>query len=194
MKKVLLSFAALTLAGGLMAQSNQISLGADLALPLGDFGDVYSLGVGPTAGFELPIGDNLGVTLQVSYMFLTVKEDFSDFLDKSSMLPAQAGLKYYFQDQQEGFYGHLQLGIHSSSATSAEYTIPGIPGLTPDVVVPSETESSTNFSWAIGAGYQLEKLDIGVRYNSISPDSDVEGAEASNYIGLRVAYLLNLGN
>lgn len=189
-----MSFAAMALAGGVMAQSNQISLGADVALPMGDFGDVYSLGIGPAVGFELPVGDNLGVTLQVSYMFLTVKDDFSDFIDKSSMLPVQAGLKYYFQDQQEGFYGHAQLGIHSSSATTAEYTIPGIPGLTPDIVVPSETESSSNFSWAIGAGYQLEKLDIGVRYNSISPDSDVDGAEASNYIGLRLAYLLSLGN
>jgi hypothetical protein len=37
----------------------------------------------------------------------------------------------------------------------------------------------------------LEKVDIGVRYNSISPDSDVEGAESSNYIGLRLAYLLS---
>jgi hypothetical protein len=40
----------------------------------------------------------------------------------------------------------------------------------------------------------MEKLDIGLRYNSISPDSDVDGAKALSYIGLRVAYLLNLGN
>ena len=56
-----------------------------------------------------------------------------------------------------------------------------------------ETTTSTNFSWAIGAGYQLEKLDIGLRYNSISPDSDIEGAKANSYIGLRIGYLINLG-
>ncbi len=194
MKRIVMSMAAVALAGGMMAQSNQISLGADLAMPMGDFADAYSLGIGPTAGFELPVGDNLGVTVQLSYMFLTPNEDIKDFVESASMMPVQAGLKYYFMEQQSGFYGHLQLGIHSSSYKSKEYTIPGVPGFTPDIVVPSETESSSNFSWAIGAGYQLEKLDIGIRYNSISPDSDVEGAEASSYLGLRVAYLINLGD
>ncbi|MBX2981948.1 MAG: outer membrane beta-barrel protein [Flavobacteriales bacterium] len=193
MKKITLGLAAFAFAGGLMAQSNQISLGVDLAMPLGDFGDAYGLGVGPTAGFELPIGDNLGVTLQVSYDILMPKSEVKDFIKSASMLPAQLGLKYYFQDQQEGFYGHAQLGIHSVSTKSEEITTPGVPALgIPDRVTPSQTTSSTNFSWAIGVGYQLEKLDLGLRYNSISPDSDVDGAKASSYIGLRVAYLISL--
>ncbi len=186
-----MSLAAVALAGGMMAQSNQLSFGLDVALPMGDFGDAYSLGIGPTVGFELPVGDNLGVTIQAGYDILMVKSDLSDFIKSSSMIPAQAGLKYYFMEQQEGFYGHGQIGIHASSVKSEEYTISG-GGIIPDIVVPSETTSSTNLSWAIGAGYQLEKLDIGIRYNSISPDSDIEGAEASSYIGLRVAYVLSL--
>jgi hypothetical protein len=194
MKKVLLSIATVALAGSTMAQSPQLSFGADFALPLGDFGDSYSLGVGPAVGFELPVGDNLGVTVQVAYDILMPKSEVKDLIKSASMLPAQIGLKYYFSEQQLGAYGHAQLGIHSTSFKSEEFIIPGIPGLTPDIVVPSETSSSSNFSWAIGAGYQMEKLDIGLRYNSISPDSDVDGAKALSYIGLRVAYLLNLGN
>ncbi|MBL7952974.1 MAG: hypothetical protein JNM62_14795 [Flavobacteriales bacterium] len=185
MKKIILSMAAVTLAGGLLAQSNQLSLGVDLALPLGDFGDAYSLGVGPTVGFEVPVGDNLGVTLQAGYDILMVKSELSDFVKSASMIPVQAGLKYYFMEQQEGFYGHGQIGIHATSVKSEEFTILG-------VTIPSETASSTNLSWAIGAGYMMEKLDIGLRYNSISPDSDVDGAKASSYIGLRVAYVLSL--
>lgn len=169
-----------------MAQSNQISLGVDLAMPLGDFGDAYGLGVGPTAGFELPIGDNLGVTLQVSYDILMPKSEVKDFIKSASMLPAQLGLKYYFQDQQEGFYGHAQLGIHSVSTKTEDIDL-GPLGTQEGV-----SSSTTNFSWAIGVGYQLEKLDLGLRYNSISPDSDIEGAKASSYIGLRVAYLISL--
>jgi Outer membrane protein beta-barrel domain len=187
MNKLLLTIATAALAGTTMAQSTQFSFGADIALPMGDFGDGYGLGVGPAIGLELPVGDNLGVTVQVAYDFLMPKSDLKDFVKSSSMLPAQLGLKYYFSEQQAGAYGHAQLGIHASSVTSEEFEFFG-------VTVPSETTSNTNFSWAIGAGYQLEKLDIGLRYNSISPDSDVDGAEASSYIGLRLAYLLPLGD
>lgn len=189
-----MSMAALAFAGGMMAQDNQLSFGLDLALPMGDFGDVASLGIGPNVGFEVPVGDNLGVTIQVGYDILTPNSDVKDFVKSMSMIPAQVGLKYYFMDQQEGFYGHGQLGIHSMSSTSEEYTIPGVPGFSTATTVPSETSSSTNFSWAIGAGYQMEKLDIGLRFNSISPDSDApDGTNSSTYIGLRVAYLLPVG-
>ena len=188
MNKVLLSIAAVALAGSTMAQSPQLSLGVDLALPLGDFGDSYSLGVGPAVGFELPVGDNLGVIAQVSYDFLMAKSDVSDFIKSASMLPAQLGLKFYFSEQQAGAYAQGLVGIHSTSVTTEDLTILGI-------TIPGETFSSSNFSWAIGAGYQMEKLDIGLRYNSISPDSDAgDDAKASSYIGLRVAYLLPLGD
>ena len=190
--KLMISGLALIGATAVTAQENQISLGLDLALPMGDFGDVFSLGVGPAAGFELPVGDNLGITAQLAYQILMVKSDFSDFVDKASMIPIQLGVKYYFQDQQEGFYGQAQLGVHMMSSTSPERTDPGFPPFIPASTIPSETNSSTNFSWAIGAGYQLEKLDFSLRYNSISPDSDVEGASASSYLGVRVGYLINL--
>ena len=188
--KLMLAGLAVAGAATVNAQSPQVSLGVDLALPLGDFGEAYSLGVGPAAGFEFPVGDNIGLTAQLSYQFLTVDSELKDLVKSSSMLPAQVGVKYYFMDQQEGFYGHAQLGIHSNSVTTEdqEFTFLG-----QTTTIEGETTSSTNFSWAIGAGYQREKLDIGLRYNSISPDSDIEGAEASSYIGLRVAYLINVG-
>ena len=185
MKKTLFTLCAVALGTGAFAQNNQVSLGLDLALPMGDFGDVYSLGVGPTAGFELPFG-KAAATVDLSYMILMVKSDFSDAIKSASMVPIQAGLKYYFQEEQRGLYGHLQLGVHMSSVTTEDID------LGPLGTIEGETDSNSNFSWAIGAGYAMEKLDIGLRYNSISPDSDVEGAEASNYIGLRVAYLINL--
>ncbi len=187
MKKVLVSFAAMALAGGMMAQSNQISLGADIALPLGDFADGYSLGIGPAVGFELPVGDKLGITAQIAYDFLMVKSDFSDVIKSATMMPLQAGLKYYFQESQAGPYAHAQLGVHSSTVKTEDIDL-GVLGK-----IDGTTTSSSNFSWAIGAGYQLEKLDIGLRYNSISPDSDApDGTSSSTYLGLRVAYLLSL--
>ena len=186
MKKLTLSIAALALAGGLSAQSNQLSFGIDLGLPLGDFGDVASLLVGPSVGFELPVGDNLGITAQVGYDLVMLKSDAKDFFDKYSMIPAQAGLKYYFTEQQNGAYGHAQVGIHSTTVKTADID------LGPFGTIEGVSDSNTNLSWAIGAGYMMEKLDIGLRYNSISPDSDAEGATAATYIGLRIAYVLSL--
>ena len=187
MTKLVTIVSALALCTTAMAQDKQLSLGLDLSLPMGDFGDAYSLGVGPAAGFELPVGDNIGITAQLSYQILLVKSDLSDFIKSASMVPIQAGVKYYFMDQQEGFYGHGQVGVHMASVKTEDFTFLG-------VTVPGETTSSTNFSWAIGAGYQMEKFDIGLRYNSISPDSDApDGTNSSTYIGLRVGYLIPLG-
>lgn len=188
-KKVLVVCAALALSGGAMAQSPQISFGADIGLPMGDFGEVASLMIGPNVGFEYPMGDKLGLTAQVGYDLVMLKDDAKDAFDKYSIMPLQAGLKYYFQESQKGFYGHAQVGAHNISVTTADID------LGPFGKVEGKSDSQTNLSWAVGAGYQLEKLDIGLRYNSISPDSDApDGTNPATYIGLRVAYLLNLGN
>ena len=170
---------------GLMAQHKQISLGVDLGLPLDPLSKEYTMLVGPTAGFELPIGDKLGITLQVSYLLPQAKSDFAEELSSASLIPVQAGLKYYFQESQKGLYGHAQIGIHSFSESFKE--------LPP---FPAQTFTSTTLSWAIGAGYQLEKFDFGLRFNMIMPEAAEDGAEPEpkSYIGLRVAYLLSLGS
>lgn len=187
--RVLLIGAALVGSTAMMAQNTQLSLGADIGLPMGDFGDVASLLVGPNVGLELPLGDKLGVTLQAGYDFVMLKSDAKDAFKSYTLIPAQAGLKYYFMDQQEGFYAHGQVGIHSSTVKTKDID------LGPFGTVEGTSASNTNFSWAIGVGYQMEKLDIGLRYNSISPDSDAgDDAKAATYIGLRIAYLLNLGS
>ncbi len=187
-KQILTILAGLALAPTVaLAQSNQLSFGADIALPQGDWSKEYSLGVGPNVGFELPVGSKLGVTVQVGYTFLMLKGDAKDILDGASLIPAQAGLKYYFTESQKGFYAHGQVGIHSFSEKFKALPAP--------FNTEAETESTTNFSWAIGVGYQLERFDLAARYNSISPKEEEGGgeAEALSYIGVRVAYLLNLG-
>jgi len=171
---------------GAFAQNNQISLGVDLGIPLGDFGDFASFMIGPTAGFELPVSDNIGITLQAGYLLITPNSDVKDLVKSMSAIPAQAGVKYYIGENQEGLYIHGQAGIHSMSLKTEDIEILG-------TTISGSTTSSTNFSWGIGGGFQLPKLDLGIRYNSISPDSDADGASASTYIGFRAAFLLNLG-
>jgi hypothetical protein len=186
MKKLLLILVAVFgLGTASFAQMGPVSLGLELALPLGDFGDAYSIGYGLSAGYEHPVGDKLGITAQVGYVMLAVDDELSDFIDRAAMLPVQAGLKYYLTERGNGPYVHGQLGIHSLSVTTNDIDL-GILG-----TIEGESASESYFSFAVGAGYELNnKLDIGLRFNSISPDSDLEGAKASNYIGVRVAYNL----
>lgn len=178
--------AGLLIGSSLLAQSKQLSFGADVMLPQGDFSKEFSLGVGPTVGFELPVGDRIGITVQAGYNILMLKDDIKEVLDGATIIPAQAGLKYYFQESQSGLYAHGQLGIHSFTEKFKENSLFGLS---------AESESKTNFSWGIGAGYQLSKFDIGVRYNTVTA-GESEGSEESSslsYIGLRVAYILSMG-
>jgi len=185
MKKILLFCGAITFALSTSAQSNQLSFGADVGLPLGTFGDQVSLLVGPTVGFELPVGDNLGITAQAGYLFASVNSDFSDFIDNFTFIPVQVGAKYYLQDIQEGLYVHGQIGIHSGSVSTPEID------LGPFGSVGGETVTNTDLSFAGGAGFMLEKFDFGLRYNIITSGED--GVDASSYIGVRIAYILGLG-
>ncbi len=182
--------AGLLIGSGILAQSKQLSFGADLMFPQGDFGKEFSMAVGPTVGFELPLGGKLGLTIQAGYDILMLKdEEVKEFLDGASVIPAQAGLKYYFSENQSGLYLHGQAGMHSFSEKFKELPAP--------FEREAETETTTSFSWAIGAGYQLSKFDLGVRYNSFSIEEEEangeKGTEAMSYIGLRVAYILSLG-
>lgn len=178
MKHIVMSIAAVALAGSMMAQSPQLSLGLDAGIPLGDDADFYSLTVGPAAGFEFPVGDKIGLTAQLAYHFALMKSEFDGL--SLTLLPIQAGVKYYFTESQLGPYAHGQVGIHSSTAKV-------------EVLGVSLTESQSDLSWAIGAGYQLEKLDIGLRYNVITNgDADLDVSNSS-YIGIRLGFLLSLG-
>jgi hypothetical protein len=183
-KQLFVLAAALVCTVGSFAQSGRPSLGLELALPMGDFGDAYGLGYGLSGGYEHPVGDNLGITANIGYILLSPDESIKDFIESASMMPIQVGAKYYFSEQQSGPYGHVQLGVHNMSVKTAEFELLG-------VTVPSETESSTNLSFAFGAGYVLnDKIDLGLRYNIVTPDSDApDDASSSSYLGIRVAYM-----
>jgi hypothetical protein len=210
--KAILFGAALFASTGVFAQNTQISLGADVGIPVGDLGDVASLVVGPTLGVEFPVGTNLGITAQAGYQFVTTVDDAgivfenrSILLKKFTMIPIQAGLKYYFVEQQLGFYGHAQVGIHMIAREFDPLTIE-VPGFD-DIQIAAREVSSTNFSWALGVGYQLENIDVSVRYNAMGPHDlepntvDIAGTELSysyrspaySYVGIRLAYLFNVG-
>lgn len=169
-------------AGTTMAQNGRFSVGAELALPMGDFGDGYGIGFGGSLRYEHPIGDMMGLGLTAGYLTFSGKsidDGFGGTYDNPSfsMIPVQAFFKYYFGEQQNGFYAMANLGVHNSRVKSPEIEILG-------VTYGGETASSTDLSYAPELGYHLANLDLGLRYQIVSGDGS-----SSSYIGARIAYV-----
>lgn len=196
MKKIFLSATMIALVGSAMAQDNRASVGLELGLPMGDFGDVSSIGIGGSLGFELPVADKIGLVAQAGYISFMGKDYTSTTVvngvvssttvksDATGMIPVQVGGKYYFTDNQEGFYLGALLGVHMQSVkeiTSINLTTGAV-----------ETESKlhTNFSYAPMLGYIVgENIDLALRYQLISAKDAADNTVTSSYLGLRAAYM-----
>jgi hypothetical protein len=171
------------------AQSGRFSLGAEVGFPMGDFGEFYGLGFGTTVRYEHPVGDNIGLSITTGYLvFAGESVDIGGFTVSAQaigMLPIQAGFKYYFTEQQRGFYAMAELGVHMSMVAAADFE-------------GAESSSSTDLSYAPAIGYALDNWDFGLRYQMISASSEtidpvtfeVKSETVTNsFLGLRIAYV-----
>ena len=182
------------------AQNGRFSIGAELGMPMGTFGDAANIGFGGSLRYEMPMGDNLGLMLTAGYLTFGGKETtegvpgFFEFTSKSTtgIIPIQVGAKYYFSEQQEGFYGMVQLGLSLVNSKN-EVTV--------DVLgTKTTTETTSNgsgFSYAPGIGYHLANLDFGLSYQLFSQTvtestlfGDISATSTGSYLGLRIAYVL----
>lgn len=172
MKKILLTVAAIACISVASLAQGRFSIGADLALPLGDFADAVGFGIGGTARYEAPINDNISWMATAGFIsFMKKEQDLGSFgtVDVSSTaIPIQGGIKYYFTESFNGFYAAGELGVHMVSVKV-------------EGGGESESESETEFSFAPGVGYHLGALDLGARYQ-MAGDAD--------YFGFRIAYVL----
>lgn len=170
--KIMIAFAATALLSVQYssAQSSRASLGIEYGIPMGDDADVFSGLFGGTGRYEIPVGGTMGVSFTFGFLSYMYKEDVEGFTHGE--IPVQAGLRYYFQEQQEGFYGMAEAGVHI-----------GIFSIEAGGV--NETETKAHMSYAPALGYIIgEKIDIGMRYQLISVESGT-----SSYLGFRLAYV-----
>lgn len=187
-----------------MAQENRFSAGLELGLPMGDFGDAAGVGFGVTLGYEIPIGDNLGFMAQAGYINFSGKDIENSVTingttvtttvegKSQGVIPIQVGLKYYFTDNQEGFYAGLLTGVHMSMVKVPEVDLS-------TGVVGEKTETNTNFSLAPELGYIIgENIDVALRYQMLFAKSETmnpvtfameEETVTNSYLGIRIAYM-----
>lgn len=175
-----------------MAQESRFSANAELGLPMGDFGDAVGVGFGVTLGYEIPVGDNLGVFAQAGWMTFSAKDitiDLGPFGSTTvegvslTAIPIQVGAKYYFTENQEGFYAGALTGVHLFSSEGSDGT--------------------TDFGVAPLVGYMVgENIDISVRYQLLFHSEDVttvnpvtftttttSESTTNSYLGLRIGYM-----
>jgi hypothetical protein len=152
------------------AQRSRASLGVEYGIPIGEDSTFFSGLFGGTARYEIPVGDAIGITFTFGYLSYLLKAETKGVT--SGEIPVQAGFKYYFQDQQEGFYGMAEVGVHINILSFENNGT-------------NETTLTTNMSYAPGIGYCLgESVDIGIRYQLISAEIG-----SASYLGFRLAYV-----
>lgn len=170
MKKLFL----LTAVAGLFAfssvnaqtKSPKLSLGAEFAFPMGDFGDVFNFGYGGSLQYQHPVAENLLVTGSAGYTNFQSKEILGVKVN-SGAIPVKAGARYYFG---ENFFAAGELGA----------------------AIGTEKGDKTGFVYSPGVGVEFPVSDkggieIGARYEGWSYSGGTR-----SFIGLRAAFNFGL--
>lgn len=183
MKKLLLAVMASFAMSFAFAQSSspKLSIGPDVALPVGDAHQLYSVGVGGTLKLEIPVSQsnfNFTVTAGYENFFgkdVTYNESGPGYsysgevkFANAAFIPVKVGGKYYASNQ---FYLEGELGIAHAVSSG---------------------DSGTAFAYAPGLGVSLpvdngKAIDLGVRYEGWSKDGST-----FSQVALRLAYKFGL--
>ncbi len=173
MKKLFLVLAIAAIATSAIAQEDTrdkpflFSIGLEGALPVGDFGDAYSFGIGGTVQGEYKAAEDLGITLNAGYITysgkdITVSGVGIFKVPSFGLIPVLAGVKYYFGG---GAYAHGQLGAGFGT----------------------DEGDGVNFMYSPGLGYLFAPgFDAELKYTGLSSSGEDTGS--ANSIGLRLAY------
>ena len=147
--------------------NNQISIGPEVGIPMGTFGDAYSVGFGGTVKGLLGVGQSGQLTLTLGYLHFkgksgTSNNGYSYANQTFNIIPYLIGYRHNIK----AFYIEPQLGF-------ASYT----------TKVTGEKISETRLTYALGTGYTMHSFDIGIRFQS---------HEGTSFLGVRAAYVFNL--
>ncbi|HCV42621.1 MAG TPA: hypothetical protein DGH68_03985 [Bacteroidetes bacterium] len=195
MKNLLLAVVLLALVVGFGNSSSagpiSLSVGGDVLMPMGTFGDAYSMGFGGSVRGQYKITPMFSAGLTVGYYTWSGKDVNGFKAPTLSGLPIRAYGLYYFMPEAEKMrvYGMLELGFFMSSVTVPAQVVGGI------TVSPETSLSSTDFNYAPGLGIEFPlgsgstKLDISVRYDGISATGGTNGS-----LGARVGVNFGLGD
>jgi hypothetical protein len=178
MKKVFLAIciASISVTGYAQSGTTKIGVGADLAIPVGDFGDLAKTGFGGYAKGLFGIGEAGQITFTTGYSSFKAKGSNSEESATLNIIPLLAGYRQNFS----GFYAEPQIGYN-------------IFGLKYKGGGQSASDSEGGFAWAVGFGYVVKNVDLGVRYQGGKPSGGGDGSSDWSFVGIHVGYNFSLG-
>ena len=174
---LVLMVSASALAQGKMA----VSVGPDILLPMGTFGDGYNLGIGGTAQFDYALTPMFVLTGKTGYLTWSAKSLPSGISASYGGVPFLVGGKYFFMPEGKvRAYGHFELGFMFGSFSTS--------GTAPGYGSYSVSGSSTDFAIAPAVGVEIPAgakgaIDISARYFMIMTTGN-----SSGNLGFRAAY------
>ena len=105
------------------SSGNGFSLGAELSLPIGTFGDIYSLGFGGSAQGNFSVAHDMALTLYAGYINYSLKQIYGS--GSQGYIPVLGGVEFDFAPNIFGS-GQLGLTFYSKGGGSAFTYSPGI--------------------------------------------------------------------
>lgn len=122
----------------------RLSVGPEIAVPSGSYGDLFSIGFGGSGKFEIPVIEQLYLSIAAGYTTFYLKENGIASNVNKSYVPLKGGVKYYLSPM---FYTEGELGLSIGTIKNAGSALLLAPGL--GVSLPFWTDSY---------------LDAGIRY------------------------------
>jgi hypothetical protein len=162
---------------GFMTSSNlfaQFSGGLELGLPMGNFSDIANVGFGISGKYEAQIKDKLSWTAGLGYLSFGGKSFLGGSFGSTSIVPLAGGIKYYFNEANNGLYAAGDLSINFISYSVA------FPNQGNGLGVTFGTASGSKFGFSPGIGYRSGNWDFTGKFNLVGDFS---------YLGLRAAYI-----
>ncbi|MBS7563064.1 hypothetical protein KHS38_01490 [Mucilaginibacter sp. Bleaf8] len=180
------SFAVATMfASNVKAQSTtppnawRFGIGIEGGVPTGNAHDISNAMLGGTARLQYGVANNVALTLTSGYYNMFGKDavklpgDNNDYKFKSlGMVPLKAGIKAYAGG---GFYFSAEVG--------AGFETSGFGDVKNDPIPEEAYKKNTKLILAPGLGYSWSNVDLGVRYENFSGQSNNYGMVAA-----RLAY------
>jgi hypothetical protein len=119
-------------------------LDTEVAVPVGNYADVNSIGGGPILTGEYTLTDTWGVTMRVGFQGHSDRT-IGGFDSHVHSIPMLLGTKYYIGSDREGMFGAFEAGMFDLMSSVSG------PGLT------SVTSNDLKFGMGVGIGYQQDR-------------------------------------
>lgn len=152
---------------------HSIGAGAEVALPMGDFGEAYGIGFGATGKAFYGITEQGDITGTLGYIHFGMKNKSESMSGSVGMIPIMFGYHHDFG----GLYGEPQIGLMvvRSKVDMGDIGV-GVSGF-------SGSASSTKVSFGLGGGYLFGDWDLGARFQIV---------DNLNFLGIRIGYNFSL--